>query len=365
MKKDIKKVFIVEPSGNLWGSERALLDLCEGLKKSHWKFAMCCPPKTPIIEKAESLCEYIYPTFIPNLHKKGKLQRIVAVFNLCKAIIKYKPDLIYVNQAGAIKVALIAAYFCNLNVIVHTRLIEDVEYLKSIRFNKKIVRNICISDYILNAFKLGKPTSIVSTKLYDSYNPTQMDLNVTILKKNTIICLGRITHIKGQDILVEGFSKFCEEEPDVTLNIVGETDQEDQYVLEIKENIARLHIENRVKFIKFSKDVWPYLHEATFLICPSRIEPLGRIIFEAWDAGIIPIAASNSGGPAETIKASGGGLLYDENIPKSIADILSVAFKLPLSEQKSIVEKGRKWMLKELNPIKYANNVATLFDHSN
>jgi hypothetical protein len=38
-------------------------------------------------------------------------------------------------------------------------------------------------------------------------------------------------------------------------------------------------------------------------VCPSHMELLGRVIFEAWDVGAVPVAFSGSGGAAEIVAA--------------------------------------------------------------
>jgi glycosyltransferase involved in cell wall biosynthesis len=44
------------------------------------------------------------------------------------------------------------------------------------------------------------------------------------------------------------------------------------------------------------------------LVCPSRVEPLGNVVIEAWAAGL-PVVATASDGPAALIEAGNTGVL--------------------------------------------------------
>ena len=86
---------------------------------------------------------------------------------------------------------------------------------------------------------------------------------------------------------------------------------------------------------------------------PSRYETLGRVVFEAWDAGALPICSRDSGGAAEIVTASGGGLLYDGHAPESIAGTLRAAAMLAEPERRALVEKGQAWVRVHLSLAEY------------
>ena len=78
--------------------------------------------------------------------------------------------------------------------------------------------------------------------------------------------------------------------------MIGEGNLKNYYQLESQ----RLGVSHKVKIIDWVEDVSEYYLLADYLICPSRIEPLGNIIIEAWSYKL-PVLASNIMGPKRLI----------------------------------------------------------------
>ena len=83
---------------------------------------------------------------------------------------------------------------------------------------------------------------------------------------------------------------------------------------------ARLGIAPRVRFLGWRTDVAALLAAADVLVCPSRHEPLGNVVIEAW-AHRRPVIATASQGPAAVIRDGENGLL----VPIGDADALASA----------------------------------------
>ena len=121
------RVLIVEPAGNLWGSERALLDVLAGRPQA--AFAVCCPPATPIVAELNKLSIPLLPFFVAGLHLKSRWARLRAALGVLRACLRFRPDVIHLNQAGCYRVAMLAAMLLRLPIVAHVRLFEDAGYL--------------------------------------------------------------------------------------------------------------------------------------------------------------------------------------------------------------------------------------------
>jgi glycosyltransferase involved in cell wall biosynthesis len=333
------RVLIIESAGNLWGSERALLDLIDGMPTL--EFAVCCPPETPLIAELQHRSISVLPFFIANLHLKSKSERLKAAIGVLRACLSFRPHLIHLNQSGCFKIASIAANLLRLPIVAHVRIFEDAEYLaRQQPKSTRLAGIIAISKSIeVEVQHFAQLKQIKIHQIYDAYVPAIETQNVSL--DNQLVCIGRVTPIKGQDVLIDALKLIS----GVECSIVG--DGEPDYLNELKRKGADIV---GLKWLGFIKEVMPILQTARILVCPSIREPLGRVIFEAWDAGCVPLVYVGSGGAAEIVKLSGGGVLYDEPTPDSLATAIKQVLALTPSQQMSLVQVGRDWMKENCNP---------------
>ena len=355
------RLLVLEAAGNLWGSERALADLLGAMDDTQWKVGVCCPPAMPFESLLDKSRIQIFPTFVGNLHLKTKLSRIWALIGLIRAIRSFSPHLIYVNQAGVTKIALAAARPFGLPVVTHTRLKEDVEYVETLLHRDPLKRVICISKFIRDAFSDRIDPDRTLT-LYDGYRPAcDWHAPQPVPPRSRFVCPSRLGYTKGQDVLVKAFLQFSKATAEGHLTLVGGTGPQDDFEVELQREVAQDEHRDQIRFLGFVDNIWPILGEADFLVCPSRYEPLGRVIFEAWDADLVPLAWKGSGGPAETISASRGGLLYDHQNPECLAETLRFANSMSSEERAGYVQRGRAWLISNCKPQIYAQHMSHCF----
>jgi glycosyltransferase involved in cell wall biosynthesis len=84
------------------------------------------------------------------------------------------------------------------------------------------------------------------------------------------------------------------------------------------------------------------------------------VIFEAWDAGVVPVVFAGSGGAAEVVAAADGGILYEAQEPQSLARALERAVSLTREEAERLVRNGRAWMAHNCNPVTYADVISSI-----
>lgn len=354
------RVLIIEGSGNLWGSERALLDLLDSMPNV--KPAVCCPPQTPLQSQLLKRNIRTLPYFVYALHEKPKWQRLLAVLGVLRACLEFRPNIIYLNQSGSYKIVLSAAILLNLPIIAHIRIFEDAAYLASQNPNPRCLRGlIAISTAIeteIQRFSQLKP--ILLYRIYDAYAPfPEPSLSIPAnCVKNRIACVGRLVPIKAQDILISAM-RFLPVENSVECLIVG--NGEEKYIQQLKTMAANGNVTSSIRWLGFVNDIVPLLRTCSVLVCPSHREPLGRVIFEAWDAGIVPVVFSGSGGAAEVVAASKGGIIYEKQEPEFLARALRDALELCGDEKARLINNGRSWMAKNCCPKIYGEAMSKIF----
>src|ERR1700758_4425205 len=79
------RVLVIEPAGQLWGSERALLDMIESVVDV--EFTLCCPPDCPLLQELIKRRIRALPYFTAELHRKPRWRRLVATFGVLRAIL--------------------------------------------------------------------------------------------------------------------------------------------------------------------------------------------------------------------------------------------------------------------------------------
>ena len=125
-----------------------------------------------------------------------------------------------------------------------------------------------------------------------------------------VLALGRLHRNKAFDVLIRALPRL----PGVTTIIAGEgAEREALQALARQTGVA-----DRVVFAGWRDDTAALLAGCDVLACPSRHEPLGNVIVEAF-AARRPVVAASSDGPRELIRPGEDGLLVPLDDPEALA----------------------------------------------
>jgi glycosyltransferase involved in cell wall biosynthesis len=114
----------------------------------------------------------------------------------------------------------------------------------------------------------------------------------------TVLFVGRLTSQKAPDVLVEAIPYVLGYHPSAKFVITGEGDMRGHV-----EHLARhLGVAHACRFYgNLARQQLIDLYKATDCVCvPSRNEPFGLVVLEAWAAGK-PVVATHHGGPSEFV----------------------------------------------------------------
>lgn len=115
-----------------------------------------------------------------------------------------------------------------------------------------------------------------------------------------IVALGRLHENKAFDTLLRAVARV----PDVYLWLAGDGPLKEE-LQKLAEDLA---IKPRVRFLGWRDDTAALMATADLFVCPSRHEPLGNVVIEAWAQGL-PVVAADSMGPGTLIENMETGLL--------------------------------------------------------
>ncbi len=131
----------------------------------------------------------------------------------------------------------------------------------------------------------------------------------------TVLFTGRMVYQKGPDLLLEAVPKVVNSYANAKFVFVGDGDMR-QYLEETARNNG---CDGACRFLgRIPEDDVIDLYNACDVVCvPSRNEPFGIVVLEAWAAGK-PVVVTHSGGPGEYVWHDVNGLMVYQ-VAESIA----------------------------------------------
>ena len=154
----------------------------------------------------------------------------------------------------------------------------------------------------------------------------------TPLNVPLIVSVGRLHHNKAIDTLIAAMAEVER----AYLWIVGKGPEEKKLI----KMVADLKLQNRVRFLGWRDNVSSIYAAADIFVCPSRHEPLGNVVLEAW-VQEIPVIATMSQGPGELISDEVNGLLVPVDDPAAMAEAIKKII-IDKSLACRLVTEGRK-----------------------
>jgi glycosyltransferase involved in cell wall biosynthesis len=179
---------------------------------------------------------------------------------------------------------------------------------------KRIYKNynivICQSKYmqrdLVENYNFPKEQSVVINNPIDIKKINELS-NKSIKypfdrNKIRLISVGGLRYEKRQDLLLKAFAKLSDK---YTLTIIGDGIKRD----ELEKLSKKLEIDNRVVFLGYLKNPYPYIKSADIFLLTSEYEGFPNVLLEA-NLLKIPVIAFNSiGGVAEIIENGVNGVL--------------------------------------------------------
>ena len=153
------------------------------------------------------------------------------------------------------------------------------------------------------------------------------------------VALGRLHPNKAMDVLLKAAARI----PDLWIWIAGEGPDEN----DLRMLARKLGIEERVRFLGWRTDRGALLKAADICVFPSRQEPFGNVVVEAWSYGV-PLVTAASTGPAWLAHNGEDAVV----VPVDDAEALANGITAVLSSRhlaQTLVEHGRNRIASEFS----------------
>lgn len=151
----------------------------------------------------------------------------------------------------------------------------------------------------------------------DARTPSRVDIRGAYKEAGEIIlAMGRLSHEKGFDLLIDAMRAISVARPSALLLMVGSGPEEHA----LKRRAERLGIARFIRFVPWVRDVSAYLYASTVVVVPSRFEGWGLIACEAAGHGKV-VVMTDTGCAGDVIIDNETGIV----VPPEDVDALSGA----------------------------------------
>ncbi len=219
-------------------------------------------------------------------------------WQVSKIVREWKPDVVMAWMSRSSR--LVPAHG---NSVRLTRLGDYPRHLKNFRNNDLIVAN---APGIAEAcVQLGwtKPVKVVSNFVRETtIKPVSRASMGTPEDAFLVVGTGRFIRRKGFDVLIKAVAQI----PDAWLWLIGEGDKR----AEMEQLVQELGMADRTRFTGWVEEPMNYVAAGSIFVMPSRHEPLGNVVLEAWQADV-PVVSTRSEGPSWFIRDGEDALMCD------------------------------------------------------
>lgn len=341
------RILFLDQSGKPGGAELCLIDIAKPYRDRALVGLFADGSFKTLLEQNHIPVEVLTTQKIPVRKQSNLFQAFSSLAQLAPLIIKVaekakKYDVIYANTQKALVIGAIASFLARRPLVYHLHDILSSDHFSQTnlriainlanRFAALVIANSQASQTaFVQAGGRAELTQVVyngfAAKNYQTCEDDIQKLRQQLGVENKFVVghFSRLSPWKGQHILIDALAQ-CPSQ--VTALLVGDAlFGEQDYVKELHQQIAKIGLENRVKFLGFRSDI-PQLMAACDLVAHTSTapEPFGRVIVEAMLCGR-PVVAAQAGGATELVEHGVNGFLTTPGDSQELAKIINTCLQ--------------------------------------
>lgn len=280
------------------GAEKALFEIVTRLDRTQWlPRVFCLGPQTELSRQLvaagiETVClGATRPT------------QVGVVFRLIRELWRFQPQVLQTFLFHANIVGRIAGQLAGVPLIYSGLRVAEKQkrwHLRLDRWTQWFVRmNVCVSEGVrqhaiesgLSPRKLCVIPNGIDVARYAGAVPADLTRFGIPCGTSTIVSVGRLTHQKGHDLLLQAVAPLLLDDPKRHLLIVGEGEDRGALTHLTRE----LNIEPQVHLPGWQADVPEILAACQLFVLPSRWEGMPNALLEALASGLPCVATDVEG----------------------------------------------------------------------
>lgn len=324
-------VLHVTTAGRIGGAERLIADVIRAAQRdSGFRLAVC------VLHRASDLAAELADTGVPiyELGLDGPRGVPKALVGLIKLVSRHHFDVIHTHLVHASALGLVAAKAARAPLAVMTRHYDRYASMFGSRTdrllqdaaNRLADHTFAISDAV--RLTLQSAEGVAPERI--TVVPNGIDLariehqagvrSGTVRRATgqmTISSVGSLERRKGHEFLIRALAQL-DFRPKPRLILVGDG----ALRAELMTLAAALGIRDRVDFLGYQANPYPWLARSDLYVQPSLEEGFGISVLEAMALGR-PVVASNVGGLPEVVKDEQTGLLVAARQPHALGEALT------------------------------------------
>ena len=291
---------------------------------------------------------YSWPSYRPT-----KLKDAIFLWNL---ISKYMPDCM-ISQFGSVNLMLLVGWLRRVRVrlaryetmsgAIDTDRKKSKLVLRFLRYRKHLVFNYATSILansestsrdLVNVFQVN-PTKIRVFYNYVLDPISNKPLSIERIPRR-IVCVGRFSHNKGQDVLIKALA-LLPPSTNLEVEFVGGGD----FMKDCQALAEKLDVLEKCRFIGSvsHNQVYEKFAQAAVSVVPSLDEAFGYVCIESLAVGT-PVLGSRVGGIQEIVRDEVDGFLFTPGDPEDLAQKIQHFFSAENDQQKMCLNARQRFL---------------------
>lgn len=278
--------------------------------------------------------------------------RIKTLLNIFK---KENPDMIISFMTTANILSTIAAKLSHKPILISERTNYNFLQSKVWRLLRRVVYPL--SDALVVQSNYDQKRYSFHNNCHVIYNPLKIThQHHDIAEEKIILAVGRLTKVKGFDLLIDAFANI-KEKRGWKLIIVGEGSLREA----LQQQIDNYDLKSLITMPGNTKDVEAFYKRASIFVLSSRLEGFPNVLVEAMAYGCAPIAFDCLTGPRDIIDNQKNGLLVEIENVKALTNAMQIL--MDNAESRELYAENAKKIEQKLNVDKISDEWFEIINH--